>query len=167
MHQKSVSLEKCSSETRFKTPVWLWGSLIKRKKKQSARVQSLKFHCNTYLNMQIKNPTCVPLLNKACMDVLWCSTNQMRETGFKICPVVLIAKHQWIFNSHLWLLHKKYPEEKVSDWKICYNCIMHQNYYIGWKFLLFYTKSIQFNYNLPLKYTILFMLIFKLFLFLL
>lgn len=115
MHQKSVSLEKCSSETRFKTPVWLWGSLIKRKKKQSARVQSLKFHCNTYLNMQIKSPTCVPLLNKAWVDVLWCSTNQMRETGFKICPVVLTGKHQWIFNSHLWLLHKKYPEEKVSD----------------------------------------------------
>lgn len=163
MHKKSVSLEKCSSETRFITPVWLWGSLVKRKKKNKVQV----FRVSCLVEYTNQGP-CLPI--KLAWMLHWCSTNQMRETGFKICLVVPTGKHKWIFNSHLWLLHKKISWGKgvrLDCQKICYKCIMHQNYYIGWQFLLFYTKFIQFNYNLPLKYTILFMVIFKLFLFLL
>lgn len=114
MHQKSPSLEKCRPETRFITPVWLWGSLVKRQKQNaSSEFQVLSQYLFEYTNQEPY--LCPPF-------------KQSLHGCFR--GAVPTKWGKWVLRFALWfslestnafLIHtcglctKKYPEEKVSD----------------------------------------------------
>lgn len=116
MQQKSVSLEKCSSKARFIIPVWLWGSLVKKKKKQNARVQIFKFNCNTYFEYTNPEPHLFPLFNQSLHG---CFSGAVTTRWGK--RVLRFALWFSLESTNEFLIHtcgfctKKYPEEKVSD----------------------------------------------------